>query len=172
MNLSELSNNMNKVLSACLLLFIFSFRADGQVMKGAHHVGIKGPHVIIYKTRANYDSLVPVTLSADKQKVVSYPDPKDVYSGGELAYPWLLKKRYRLDNRGISENSAFIKLSYSEYSKLANVPPVADLLNMIVDKDPITEMYDLGPRSQYKNVVKEVNEIIERGELGKYTKVK
>ncbi|MDD4214166.1 MAG: hypothetical protein PHR81_05090, partial [Bacteroidales bacterium] len=45
------------------------------------------PLVIIYKTKNDYYEKVPVTLSADKESIVSYPDIMDVFYQGELAYP-------------------------------------------------------------------------------------
>lgn len=130
------------------------------------------PHAIIYKTRQDYSKYVPVTLSEDKSKVVSYPDPKDVYFNGQLAYPTRLDKGYWLDNRGIGPNSAFIKLTYAEYAKLASAPTSEELYKLILDKDPFTHIYDMGNRYQYKNEVAELNEIIRKHELDKYKRIR
>src|SRR5271154_7202519 len=101
--------------------------------------GMIGPATIIYKTRKDYNHLVPVTLNEDKSKIVSYPSPKDVYYKGALAFPTELKKGYLLDNRGVSKNFAFLSLTYEEYSKLPEVPPLSELYSKIVDKEPFTE---------------------------------
>ena len=104
------------------------------------------PPIIIYKTKADYSKYVPVTLSEDKSKVVSYPAPGDVYYKGQLAYPTSLDKGYWLDKRGVGPKSAFIKLTYEEYAKLPSAPGIDELYAMIIDKDPFTEIYDLGSR--------------------------
>lgn len=123
------------------------------------------PQTIIYKTKADYSKYVPVTLSGDKSKVQSYPDPKDVYFNGQLAYPTALAKGYWLDNRGIGPNSVFIKLTYQEYATLPAAPTPDELFKMILDKSPFIRIYSLGSRYQFKNEVAEINHIIESGEL-------
>lgn len=135
-------------------------------------IPVTSPSIIIYKTKKDYSKYVPVTLSADKSKVVSYPDPKDVYYMGKLAYPTPLAKGFWLDNRGIGPNSAFIKLTYEEYSKLKNAPTTNELYAMIIDKNPFTEIVDMGNRSNFKDVVADINRIIEKHELKQYKRLK
>ncbi len=130
------------------------------------------PNVIIYKMKADYSKNVPVTLSEDKSKVVSYPDPKDVYYNGQLAYPTQLIKGFWLDNRGIGRNSAFIKLTYEEYAKLPTAPTPEELYAMIADKDPFIHIYNLGNRYTYKDAVTEINQIIKKHELDKFKRIK
>lgn len=133
---------------------------------------ITSPHIIIYKTKKDYSKYVPVTLSADKSKVVSYPDPKDVYYMGKLAYPTALAKGFWLDNRGVGPNSAFIKLTYDEYSKLTSAPTPDELYAMIIDKNPFTEIIDMGNRANFKDVVADINRIIEKHGLKQYKRIK
>ena len=64
-------------------------------------VGVSSPPCIIYRTRSDYSMYVPVTLSADKIKIVSYPDIKDIYFNGKLSVLTLLADGFLLDNRGI-----------------------------------------------------------------------
>jgi hypothetical protein len=97
--------------------------------------------VIVYKMRNDYSNKVPVTLSADKKKVASYPAPTDVYYNGKLALPTVLANGYYLDNRGIGANTAFTKYTYEEYSKLSAAPSLDDLYHSIIDKDPFTVIY-------------------------------
>ncbi len=123
------------------------------------------PQTIIYKTKADYSKYIPITLSEDRTKVLNYPDPKDVYFNGQLAYPTALAKGYWLDNRGIGPNSVFIKLTYQEYAKLPAAPAPDELFKMILDKDPFIRIYSLGSRYQFKNEVAEINHIIESGGL-------
>jgi hypothetical protein len=156
------------IFSATLLLVLMSLKLPG----GKPKAYITGPAAIIYKTKADYSKNVPVTLSDDKLHVVSYPAPQDVYFHGELAYPTQLAKGFLLDNRGISVNSAFISLTYEEYSKLPAAPDPEGLYKMIIDKDPFTEMYNLGSRSRYKDGTQEINELIERHKLKHFKKLK
>jgi hypothetical protein len=57
-----------------------------------------GPNAIIYKTKANYNHLVAVTLSADKSEIVSYPHPSDINPNVLSVHPTELNKGYLLDN--------------------------------------------------------------------------
>lgn len=131
-----------------------------------------GAPAVVYKTKADYSKYVPVTLSADKASIVAYPSLKDIYYNGKLANPTALKNGYLLDNRGIGANSAFLKMTYEEYAKLNTVPPLTELYNFVVDKDPFTEIYNLGDRTRFKDEVTEINKIITKGGLKKFTKVK
>src|SRR5690349_20578128 len=58
-----------------------------------------GPPTLVYKTRKDYANHVPVLLSGDKTKIVSYPDPKDFSNPGKYPLPIVLKKGYLLDER-------------------------------------------------------------------------
>ena len=86
-------------------------------------VGAVAPPVYIYKTTKDYSQYVPVMLSEDRSRIVSYPDPADVRHGNGYATPTPLKTRYWYDNRGIVECVAFTKYTYKEYAQV--------LLNMI-----------------------------------------
>jgi hypothetical protein len=130
------------------------------------------PQVIIYKTKKDYSKYIPVTLSEDKSKVISYPDIKDIYFEGKLAYPTALAKGFWLDNRGIGPNTAFIKLTYDEYAKLPGTPTPDELFAMILDANPFHEIYNMGSRYSYKDAVTEINRIIEQHELKKYKRLK
>jgi len=133
---------------------------------------VAGPPVIIYKTdEKNFDK-VPVTLSGDKLSIVSYPGIKDVYYKGELAYPTKLNNGYLLDNRGIDINSAFINLTYEQYAALESVPPIEELYDMIIDKEPFIEMYHGGSKYNYQDLVKELNEMIDSDKLDTFKKIK
>ena len=68
-----------------------------------------GPPVLVYKTKANYNNLVPVILSDGKTEIVSYPHPKDLIKGSRFPLPFILNDGYLLDNRGIGKNVAFLK---------------------------------------------------------------
>lgn len=131
-----------------------------------------GPKVIIYQTTKDYSMLVPIVLSDDKSTIVSYPDIKDVYFKGVLAYPTQLHKGFLLDNRGISKNSAFLKLTYEEYSKLDKTPYADQLMKMIIDKDPITLMYSCGTQSSYQDIEQDLNKKIDAGDFSSFIRIK
>ena len=131
-----------------------------------------GPPAIIYKTRGDYYDKVPVTLSEDKTKVVSYPGVKDVFFKGELAYPTRLNDGFLLDNRGVDVNTAFLSLTYEEYRKLDETPTKEELYGMILDKDPLTEIYNCGSRYNYKDIVNELNNRIDEKKLDTFNKLK
>ena len=99
------------------------------------------PKVVIYKTKTDYYKNVPVILSSDKTKIVSYPGINDVYYKGKLAYPTLLVNGYLLDNRGINADVAFLKYSYEEYIKLSEPLTPENLFKNIIDINPVLEMY-------------------------------
>lgn len=120
------------------------------------------PHVIIYKTARNCDNLVPITLSDDGSRIVSYPDPSDLRIGGQLATPTRLTNGYLLDNRGISRHVAFLSYTYEEYAAMKQAPSMEQLLAHIVDRDPLTEYIDCGPRSGFSdNLTEELNQYIQ-----------
>lgn len=131
-----------------------------------------GPPVIVYKTKKDYSTNVPVTLTMDRKNISSYPGIKDLKIKGKFAYPTPLKDGFLLDRRGISERVAFLDITYEEYSKLEKTPSSDELKNMILDDDPLEEMYFCGSRNSFRNVEKEVNEIIESGDLTVWSKMK
>ncbi len=133
---------------------------------------VSAPPVVIYKTHTDYSKYVPVILSDDRTKVVSYPDIKDIYFEGKLAYPTALTCGYWLDNRGIGPHVAFIKLTYDDYAKLPATPSAIDLFAMLLDANPLCTMYQLGNRRDYKDPVAEINHIIKKHELKKYKRLK
>ena len=124
-----------------------------------------GPPAIVYKTKADYSKNIPVILSANKSEIVSYPHPTDIKSGDFFQYPTLLKDSYLLDNRGINENVAFLKLTYEEYSKLPEAPTLKELYALIIDKDPIVEICDCGNKNSFSNINDQLNNLIKNKKL-------
>jgi hypothetical protein len=141
-------------------------------MPATGNVAVTGPPVIIYKTKGDYYDKVPVILSEDKTKVVSYPGARDLYKGDKLALPTRLNNGYLLDNRGIDENVAFLDISYENFTKMQRVFTAGQLYEMILDKDPLTEMYNCGKKSKYKDEVAELNELIDKGNFDGCKKLK
>lgn len=125
-----------------------------------------GPPTIIYKTKKDYNKFVPVILSEDKSKIVSYPHPSDILVNDKFSYPTQLEKGYLLDNRGINNNVAFLSMTYEEYSKLEKAPLLEELFSMIIDKAPLVEIYNCGNRYTFKNEISvDLNKLIINNEL-------
>ena len=133
---------------------------------------VSAPPLVIYKTKKDYSKNIPVILSNDRTKVVSYPDVKDIYFEGKFSYPTALAGGYWLDNRGIGPHVAFIKMTYEEYARLTNTPSATDLFAMVIDANPLCKMYQLGSRHDFKEPVAEINQLIEKHELKKYKRLK
>ena len=131
----------------------------------------KGPSVIIYKTKKDYSDKVPVILNDDKTKITSYPGMKDIFYNGKLALPTKLNDGFLLDNRGINKNVAFLNMTYEEYSKQKEVPLLSEMMKMIIDNDPLTEMYNCGSRYQYKEIITDLNKIISDKQLSRFKKI-
>lgn len=125
------------------------------------------PPVVIYKTTRDYSRNVPVGLSQDGTRVVSYPAVSDVRVGGRYPYPTPLEEGYLLDNRGIGRNVAFLSYTYEEYAALPATPSAAELLEKVIDKHPLVEIHTCGNRYQYTDLVKELNEQIRSGKFRK-----
>jgi len=111
-------------------------------------------------------------LSEDKKNIVSYPDIRDVYYKGKLAYPTVLADGFLLDNRGIGPDVAFLNITYEAYRDLSKTPSIDELMKLILDKDPIREMFQCGYRSQYSDPEKELNNLISSGNLKNCKKLK
>lgn len=124
-----------------------------------------GPQLLVYKTKADYNNLVPVILSDDKTTIVSYPHPKDIIVGSGYPLPTLLNNGYLLDNRGIGKNVAFLKMTYEDYSKLKDTPTLKELYSLIIDKDPLTELCNCGVKTASDNSVIHLNKLIDNNKL-------
>ncbi len=131
-------------------------------------INVSGPAVIVYKTKNDYYDKVPVTLSEDKSMLMSYPAISDLYYNGELALPTRLNDGYLLDNRGITKNVAFLRVTYSSYSRLDMTPPTDLLFQMVLDDDPLVEMYNCGTRNEFQDIVNELNILIDKKKLKKF----
>jgi len=119
--------------------------------------------VVVYKTTKDYAQYVPVIMNKDKTQIVSYPDPADLHYGKGLAYPTPLKRGYLLDNRGIGPDVVFLKYTYEVYSKLKEAPTKEQMLNNILDKQPLVEMWKCGVRTGSNESVEILNHLIDEG---------
>jgi hypothetical protein len=135
-------------------------------------VGVTGPEAIIYKTKGDYNRLVPIILNKEKTEIVSYPAPTDLKYKGEIAVPTVLENGFLLDNRGINADVAFINMTYEEYMTLEKSPSTDELMGLIVDYDPLVEMYSCGKRSSYANEVDELNAFILKDDFSSFRQLK
>lgn len=120
------------------------------------------PSVIIYKTRGDYNNLVPVTMDITHSHIVSYPDPADLRRyDGALRLPTPLNNGYLLDNKGINAQTAFIDYTYEEYVALDTIPSLDQFMQHIVDKHPFVEMWDCGKTTKYRDLIVDINHLID-----------
>lgn len=156
--------------SSCSRKSLKSIEKSNQTM--SEKPSNSGPPCIIYKTKSDFDKLVPVTLNDEKSEIISYPAISDIYYKGKFAYPTKLSDGFLLDNRGIDKNVAFLKLTYEEYSKLKKTPSIMELRAMIISDDPLIEMYDCGSKYKFKNLLEDIDKLIKNNELNKCRKIK
>jgi hypothetical protein len=120
------------------------------------------PQALVYKTAKDYIKNVPVIMNSEKTEIISYPAPSDIYFKGKFAYPTHLINGYLLDNRGIGSNVAFLVYTYEEYAALKEVPDKNFLLDKILDKKPLTELWNCGPRTYDSDEINKLNSLIKR----------
>lgn len=125
----------------------------------------KGPPAIVYQANKKYKDHVPVFLSEDKSRIVGYPGIHDIRVGNSFPYPIALHKGYFLDNKGITERVAFLKLTYDEYARLDSLPGKNEMYNWIIDKDPITSLCNCGNRHAFTDIERQLNELIDAKQL-------
>lgn len=114
--------------------------------------------VLIYRTVANFDKYVPVLLSSDKSRIVKFTDYGSL--SANLA-PISLKDGYLLDNWQINVNVAFLEFTYKEYNKLQLYPVQESLIEHVLVKKPLTELWDCGFLSEDEITVERLNELID-----------
>lgn len=144
------------VLSACKGANKITFSPD---------FATPAPPVWVYKTKADYNNLVPVVLSDDKAEIIAYPHPSDLLVGDTYPVPSILNNGYLLDNRGINKNIAFIKLTYQQYAQLKEAPSLKELDSLIIDRDPLTELCNCGNKKALTDPIKQLNRLIDDKKL-------
>ncbi|MFH1119711.1 MAG: hypothetical protein V1775_07790 [Bacteroidota bacterium] len=161
-----------KLFGFMLMVSLLACKSKSHLSESQNPAKVTGPQVVIYKTKDNYFQHVPVILSKDKKSLISYPAPSDVFYNGDLAYPVKLESDFLLDRRGINEGCAFLKWTYYEYSRLDHTPTQAEFMKMMLETDPITELYYCGKRSNFKDIEAELNQVIREGKLDQYNRIK
>jgi len=150
---------MKPAIYFLLILFLASCQATNQIVGFADN---QAP-VVIYRTTGDYYLNVPITLNESKEKILTYPDPSDLLSNGEILLPVKLKKGFLLDRRGINVHSAFTSYTYESYAALKTLPSLDELYESIIDSDPLESIYLVGTRADYGNLIKELNKRIKTG---------
>lgn len=153
--------NQIKMHSVVLLPFLLVFACHNPKNTVTQNEAMRP--FVIYKTKANYENLVPVLLNEEKTAIVSYPAPSDLRLNDKLALPTPLKNGYCIDNRGIGPNAAFLSITYQEYASLAQAPPLKTMYDAIVDNDPFIEMYDCRNFSKERDNIKKMNSLVKTG---------
>ena len=163
---------MKTIIPLIAILILVSCKTNREFTqtKEISHVSIVSTekdraHLIVYKTKADYNNYIPVILSDNKSEIISYPATSDVVSTNEFLKPTLLNNGYLLDNKGINRNVAFIKITYEEYAKFQSVPTLKELFSLIIDNDPLIEIYDCGIRTNLIDDVKKLNNLIDKNKL-------
>jgi hypothetical protein len=131
----------------------------------ASQLNSPGPPAIVYKTTADYSAYVPVSLSADRDRIIQYPAPQDVLLNGATRKPISLSKGYLLDDIGIGPNTVYLNITCDQYFRLPEPPPADSMLKMISSFDPFVEMYNCGNRNAYSDAPKQLNSLIKKGLL-------
>ncbi len=155
------------------ILFLIGCSSQKKKREFQSKVSYTGAQAVVYKTKNDYRKNIPVMLNEGKDSIMSYPSKGDLARAGvDFVYPVILHKGYLLDIRGIGPNTAFLKYTYEEYFNLPAEPTEKEMLNAILDNDPIKEIYNLGSRYQYKNLEDSINAIIDNGDLKLHKRIK
>jgi len=93
-----------------------------------------GP-VIVYKTKQDYFNKVTVQLSNDGKKITGVPD----WSNAESLKPIQLEDDYLLKRMN---GDAFLSITIEEYCNTYYEWPTQDLLDLVIDTEPYTEIYE------------------------------
>lgn len=94
--------------------------------------------IVVYATRADYNTMVPITLDTTKKYVISYPHCNDLRLGNGYTLPIALENGLLLDRRGISMGTAFLSLTYEHYCSFDQPLSPEELQKYVLDNDPLT----------------------------------
>lgn len=122
------------------------------------------PPVIIYKTTKDYNLNIPVIMNREKTQIISYPGIQDIYYAGKLAVPTALANGFLLDNRGIGPDVAFLSYTYKEYAELEETPTAEQLMERIIDRDPLEQMY----RCECERDSALISEMLKQGQMASF----
>lgn len=152
-----------------LLILMFSCKPTQQLVPvpvdkmPERSIGGETPQVVVYKTISDFSNYVPVIMNPEKNKIISYPAPADLVKDGVILKPIALKQGYLLDQRGINENVAYLNITIEDYIKATRLPSPEYMLTIILEKNPLTELWYCGKESSFKNKTRELNKLIRKG---------
>lgn len=126
-------------------------------------IGGESPQVVVYKTISDFSNYVPVIMNPEKNKIISYPAPADLVKDGLIIRPVQLKQGYLLDQRGINENVAYLNITLDDYTQSTRLPSPEYMLTMILEKNPLAELWYCGKESNFRNKPGELNKLIRKG---------
>lgn len=132
--------------------------SDTPIMTGQPNYAL--PHVRIYKTKADYSDLVPVTMNSERTQITSYPAKSDIRPS---AKPVPLADGWYLDRRGIGPNTVFTDYTYEQYAALEKTPSVSELMEHIIEKYPLLDLRDCGTQ---RLTTDQLNDLIMSGLKG------
>lgn len=157
------------IMAILAMMYFASCRNSEKIAQPVkiYEKGVSGqqalPHVLVYKTIKDYSMNVPVIMNSAKTKIISYPHPSDIYYKGKLSYPTPVSGGYLLDNRGINADVAFLDYTYEEYAALGHTPSVDSLMNRIIDRYPLIELWDCGNYDKYENLPADLDSLARKG---------
>lgn len=99
----------------------------------------------VYRTSVPVDSFVAISLNDARTAVQSFPAPSDVSAA---SVPLQLPDGWLLDRRGIGPNTAFIRMTYTQYAALPTAPSTAELMRLIIPDARVTELMRLSMTPQ------------------------
>jgi hypothetical protein len=166
-------------LMCCLLLFIlfscstFNRCKVSEIKKNSHpnlpkvnektsEVINQTKKVVVYKSKKDFSTFVPIHLSEDKKNIIGYPAKEDLKQLGN-SNAVVLENGYYLDLVGVNLNSVFTSYTLEVYKKINN-PSLEDFKNHIIHLNPFEEMYICSD----KHTNTELEQYIKAGALIKY----
>ena len=123
------------ILIVLLIVGVLYFIQKKPNQQQKAEVGAIFPGTLVFKTTKDYSKFVWVGLYPDKSKISSYPGTGDI-----LIYPQIkLHNGYYTDD--IIIPGVPINITLDAYSKMAHEPDPSIMYNLILDKNPISELY-------------------------------
>ncbi len=116
---------------------------------------------IIYRTRGNYNQLVPIRMANEKTVIATIPIIEEIKAMKEEIEPIVLNNGFLLDRANININSAFINMTYEDYADLKQVPELSEFFKLIIDDEPFVDFYECEQRF----TTDEINKMIDNKEL-------
>jgi hypothetical protein len=173
MKLKDLWLKHPTIVPIVLLIILISCSHQPNKTSNENTVGqhVTGPPTIFYKTKSDYSNFVFVQLDENREEIISFPAPSDIRGNMKINEPIALENGFLLDQRGIYPNSAFLDITFEDYSKLSSTPSNEQLKALILDNDPFISMYRCNIRKE-DELVSKLNELIRNNNFDNCTRLK